>query len=181
MYRSVIFIMALVLTGFAVSASTFVRPPDLYNPPMDYPFRYEALYTENFWRCNTPEGGGVRVEGYAVSSTQSSVSFWEFEVRLIARDATGKILADQWSYGNPIDADNITPVAFALSVPTAGEGIRYDLYYRLLVHDGGGAARGGHPGHAVVRLVRSEGLYDSGTIHDVCSDQYLRKAVPPGS
>jgi hypothetical protein len=181
MYRSLIFIMALVLTGFAVSASTFVRPPDLYNPPMEYPFRYEALYTENFWRCTTPEGGGVRVEGYAVSSTRSSVSFWEFGVRLIARDAQGNIVADQWASGDGSIPSNIDPVPFAVAVPAAGEGIRYDLYYRLLVGDGGGTARGGHPGHGVVRLVLSEGLYDSGTIHDVCSDQYRRKAAPSAS
>jgi hypothetical protein len=179
MSRVLICVMALVLSGCAVSSSTIVRPSDLYDPP-EYPFYYDALWADLFWRCITPEGGGIRVEGYAISSMRSSMAVLGFEVQLLARDAKGNILVDRWSWGDPIDADNITPIAFALAVPAAAA---YDLRYRFQAPDNGNGDGGG-TGHRrqepPVVLVRG-GFEVFGTIEDVCSDQYRRKAGQFGS
>jgi hypothetical protein len=175
MYRYLI--LALALTGCALPPSTFTRPADLYNPP-EYPFYYDALYADLFWRCKTPEGGGVRVEGYAVSSTRSSMALLDFEVRLIAQDAKGNILADRWTYGDRVDADNVTPIPFAIAVPAAGEGVRHELYYRFQVPDGNGNGNGTAQHGRRVRLVSAAGQEIFGTIEDVCSDRYRRKDMP---
>ncbi|MEE9521932.1 MAG: hypothetical protein V3W05_03915 [candidate division NC10 bacterium] len=173
-------ILALALTGCAVSSGTFTRPTDLYNPPPEYPFYYDALYADLFWRCVTPEGGGVRVEGYGVSSTRTGTALYGFEVTLVARDAKGTILADPWIYGDPRDADNVTPTAFAISVPATGEGVGYDLRYRFQTPGGNGNGRASR-GRGV-RLVQDTGAQEIfGTIEDVCSDKYRRKVTPPGS
>ncbi len=175
-------ILALVLTGCAVPASTFTRPADLYHPG-EYPMTHDALYADLFWRCATPEGGGVRVDGYAVSSTRTGTALFGFEVRLVARDAKGNRLADRWVYGNPMDVDNITPTAFTLSVPATGEGVRYDLDYRFAVPEGNGDGQTRIDRGRRVRLAaQGAGAMEIfWTIEDVCGDRYRRKAPPPGS
>lgn len=175
MYRYVI--LALALTGCALPPSTFTRPADLYHPG-DYHLSYDALYANLFWRCVTPGGGGLRVEGYAVTSMRSSMAILDFEVRLSARDAKGDMLAERWTYGDRINASNIEPIPFAISLPKAGEGARYDLFYQFVVPDGAGQARGGHRGQRV-RLVGAGAGFDFfGTIHDVCGGQWRKKAAP---
>lgn len=175
-------ILALVLAGCAASASTFTRPRDLYNPSAEYPFYYDALYADLFWRCQTPEGGGVEVEGYAVTSMRSNLAMFRFEMQLLARDAKGNTVADDWSYGNPVDADNITPIAFTLTVPAAGDAVAHDLLYRFQVPDNGnGNGSGTSRGHHEPRVQLVGGLPVFGTIEDACSDRYRRKAIPPGS
>ena len=73
MVRTLILIMALALAGCAATPRTFTRPANLYDPA-GYPFYYDALWADFFWRCPTPpEEGGVQVEGYAVSSMRSNM------------------------------------------------------------------------------------------------------------
>ena len=176
MYRYLI--LALALTGCALPPSTFTRPADLYNPPAEYAYYYDALWADLFWRCTTPEGEGVRVEGYAVSSLRNNMAFFNFEVRLFALDAKGNILADRWTYGNTTGAVRLEPVSFAISVPAAGEEVRYDLYYRFESMDGGGQARGGHRRQQVRLVVFGAGMEVFGTIEDVCGERWRRKDMP---
>ncbi len=75
-------ILALVLAGCASPPSTFRQPVDIYNPPAEYAYYYDALYADLFWRCVTPEQGGLRVEGYAVTSLRNNMAILNFEVRL---------------------------------------------------------------------------------------------------
>ncbi|MEE9534425.1 MAG: hypothetical protein V3W06_08390 [Acidimicrobiia bacterium] len=183
MSRALMWFIALALTGCAVPSSTFTRPADLYNPPAEYPFYYDALWADLFWRCTTPEGGGVRVEGYAVSSTRSNTAVSNFEVQLLARDAEGNIVADRWTYGALLHASNVEPVPFAIAVPAAGGAVGYDLRYRFQAPDGGDMIGGAGPGHRrqEPRMVLADGLEIFGTIEDVCDAQYRRKSIPPQS
>lgn len=181
MLRPLALILIVALTGCAASPSTFTRPRDLYNP-QEYPFYYDALWADLFWRCATPEGGGVGVQGYAIASMRSNMGIFLFEVQLKVRDAKGRILVDRWSYGDPLDADNITPIAFALAVPKPAEAVGYDLFYRFKSPDGNG--NGGSTSQRRqeprVVLVRG-GLEVFGTVVDVCSERYRRKATPSAS
>ncbi|MFQ5934042.1 MAG: hypothetical protein ACE5KI_05310 [Dehalococcoidia bacterium] len=178
MYRYLI--VALVLAGCTMSPSNFIQPADLYHPT-EHPFTYDAFYADLFWRCTTPQGGGVRVEGYAVSSIRSNMALFDFQVRLIARDAKDNILADRWTYGDRLTASNIEPVPFAISLPVAGDGVRYDLYYTFEVPDGAGQARGGYRIHGVRLVVTGAGMEIFGTIEDVCGARWREKAVTPSS
>jgi hypothetical protein len=162
MYRYLI--LALALTGCASSPSTFTRPADVYNP-VEYPSYYDALSADLFWRCKTPDVGGGTIEGYAVSSTRENLPISNFEVALFARDAKGKTVAKRWTYGDRLSASQFQPVPFQISV-AAVEGVaRYDLYYAFQI-----------PGE---RRRWSERRF--GTIEDVCSDRWRRKAEPPAS
>jgi len=162
MYRYLI--VALVLTGCASSASTFTRPADVFNP-VDYTHRYDGLFAVLFWRCVGPEETGVNVEGYAVGSRRTGVGLNNFQVRLTARDSKGSALAVRSAWGARLNARQFEPVPFQISVPTGGEGGRYDIYYSF--REPGEGRRGGQ-----VRF---------GTIEDVCGDRWQRKATPPGS
>ncbi len=180
MTRALMCIIVLALTGCAVPSSTFRQPADLYNPPAEYPLYYDALWADLFWRCITPEGGGVRVEGYAVSSTRSGMGVSFFEVRLLARDAKGNIVADRWAYGDRLEASNVEPVSFAIAVPAAGDAGGYNLRYRFQVHEGGDGSPAAGPGHRrqEPRMVLVDGLEIFGTIENVCDAQYRRKDIP---
>ena len=162
MYRYLI--VALVLTGCASSASTFTRPADVFNP-VDYTHRYDGLFAVLFWRCVGPEETGVNVEGYAVASTRTGVGLNNFQVRLTARDSKGSALAVRSAWGARLNARQFEPVPFQISVPEAGEGIRYEIYYSFRVRE---------PGER-----RDQVRF--GTIEDVCGDRWQRKATPPGS
>ncbi len=120
-----------------VPPSTFTRPSDVYKPPAEYAKYYDALYADFFWRCVTPEDR-TTVGGYAVSSLRNAVGLVNFEVRLTARAAKGEKLAEGWTYGDRLNAAQSEPVPFAVSVPAAGEGVRYDLYYQFVVPGEGG-------------------------------------------
>jgi hypothetical protein len=176
MYRYVI--CALVLGGCALPLSTFRQPADVYNPPAEYAYYYDALYADFFWRCVTPERGGVRVEGYAVSSLRNNMAFFNFEVHLFALGAKGGVLAERWTYGDTIGAVRLVPVSFAIAVPTAGAEVRYELYYRFESTDGSGAALRGHGGQPVQLVVFGAGVEYFGTIEDVCGDRWRRKDMP---
>ncbi len=161
-------ILALVIAGCASPPSTFTRPADVYKPPAQYAYAYDALYAELFWHCVTPEDRTVRVGGYAVSSLRNAVGLVNFEVRLTARGAKGEKLAEGWTYGDRLNAAQSEPVPFAVSVPAAGEGVRYDLYYQFVVP--GESGRGGH-----------SGMNYFGTIEDACNTRWQRRVVPPGA
>jgi hypothetical protein len=128
MYRYLI--LALAVATWTWCPSAFAQASDVYNPA-NYPFHYDALYAELFWRCKTPDAGGVRVEGYAMSSRGDAIS--KFEVRLIARDAKGKKLADRSAYGKLLHATQYKPVPFEISVPAGGEKVRHELSYSFEV------------------------------------------------
>ncbi len=160
-------ILAVVIAGCASPPSTFSRPADVFNPSAEYAYAYDALYAELFWRCVTPEDR-TTVGGYAVSSMRNMVGLVNFEVRLTARAAKGEKLAEGWTYGARLNAFQSEPVPFAVSVPAAGAGVRYDLYYQFVVP--GESGRGGH-----------SGMDYFGTIEDACGPRYRRKQVPPGS
>ncbi len=160
-------ILALVIAGCASPPSTFRRPVDIYNPPAEYANYYDALYADFFWRCVTPEDR-TSVRGYAVSSLRNMMGLVNFEVRLTARAAKGEKLAEGWTYGDQLNAAQSEPVPFAVSVPAAGAGVRYDLYYQFVAP--GESGRGGH-----------SGMNYFGTIEDACGPRYRRKQVPPGS
>lgn len=162
MYRYLI--VALVLTGCASSGSTFTRPADVFNP-VDYTHRYDGLFAVLFWRCVGPEETGVNVEGYAVGSMRTGVGLNNFQVRLTARDSKGSALAVRSAWGARLNARQFEPVPFQISVPAAGEGGRYDIYYSFRVRE---------PGER-----RDQVRF--GTIEDVCGDRWQRKATPPGS
>lgn len=162
MYRYLI--LALALTGCASVASPFTRPADDFNP-VDYTHSYNALFAELFWRCMGPGETGVNVEGYAVASMRNSVGLDNFEVRLRALDSKGKILGDRSTYGDRLSASQFEPVPFQISVPAAGEGVRYSLYYSFRVPEPG--ARMAQPYF--------------GTIEDLCSGRWRRRAIPPTS
>jgi len=180
MYRFLI--LALVLAGCASPPSTFRQPVDIYNPPPEYAYYYDALYADFFWRCVTPEQGGVRVEGYAVTSLRNNMAILNFEVRLFARAAKGEVLAERWTYGDRLNPSNLEPVPFAIAVPAAGDVSRYDLYYFFVVADGNGGGSVQAPPHVErVRIKLAAGLDYFGTIEDVCSVRWQRKVLPPGA
>lgn len=154
MYRYPILALALTL-----SACSSV-PAKLYNP-VDYPFSENVQYADLYWRCQTPEGGGARVEGYAMNRMHSDLPVDNLEVRLIARDTKGKTVSQHQSRGNVLDPSTRTAVHFKVSTTTAGEGIHYDLYYHFKV-----------PGE--VSLVDH-----AGTIPDVCGGQASEKRSKP--
>jgi len=168
MYRSVI--LVLILAGCALSPSPFTQPADIYHP-LEYPFYFDALQADLFWRCTTPEGGGVRIEGYALSSLRTSTPIYNFQVRLIARDAQGGILADRWTYGDLISASRYEPIPFAISVPATGEGVHYDLFYWFQYPSGNGGRGSERP---EIVLARATLLPVSWTIEDVCDDRWRK-------
>lgn len=180
MYRLLYFILALALAGCA-SSSTFTRPADLYHP-VGFPSSYDALFADLFWRCVTPKDGGVKVEGYAVTSMRSNMGIIDFQVRLIALDGKGNILADRWKYGDLLNASNIEPVPFTVALPATGDVAGYDLYYSFKTPDGNGNGGGQamRPRQGTrVRLVAGFDYF--GTIKDVCGAKYRRKEAPPES
>jgi hypothetical protein len=175
-------ILALVLAGCASPPSTFRQPVDIYNPPAEYAYSYDALYAELFWRCVTPEQGGLRVEGYAVTSLRNNMAILNFQVRLFARAAKGEVLAEGWSYGDRLNPSNLEPVPFAIAVPAADDVSRYDLYYFFVVPDGNGGGSVQAPSRVQrVRITLAAGLTWFGTIEDVCSVRWQRKVLPPGA
>lgn len=161
MIRCLILGLAVALTACGTS-STFQRPANVTNP-VAYNYYYDALYADVFYRCTTPEAGGLGVDGYAISSASSGNAIENFQVRLFAKDAKGTTVADRWTYGDRLVADLQTPVPFRISVPAAGEGIRYDLYYNFDVRE---------------ERMRNPHF---GTIEDVCGGRHRRKEVPPAS
>lgn len=170
MYRHLI--LVLILAGCAPSA--FTPPADIYHP-VEYPFYFDAVQADLFWRCTTPEGGGVRIEGYALSSLRSSMPIYDFQVRLFARDAQGKILADRWTYGDLSSAKRYEPIPFAISVPATGEAVHYDLFYWFQTPGGGnGGGRGAQRDPGIV-LARTGLQPVSWTIQDVCDDRWRQK------
>ncbi len=128
MYRSVI--LALIITGWMMPSRAFSQGSDLYDPA-NYPFYYNALYADLFWRCKTTDVRGVGLEGYAVSSRGEPIA--KFQVRLIARDPKGKQLSDRAAYGKSQSAHLSAPIPFAIAVPTGGETVRHDLLYSFEV------------------------------------------------
>ena len=169
MYRCLI--LVLILAGCAPSA--FTPPADIYHP-VEYPFYFDAVQADLFWRCTTPEGGGVRIEGYALSSLRTSTPIYNFQVRLIASDAQGGILADRWTYGDLISASRYEPIPFAISVPATGEGVHYDLFYWFQYLSGNGGGRGAERGPGIV-LAQAGLLPVSWTIQDVCDDRWRQR------
>jgi len=170
MYRCLI--LVLILAGCA--PSPFTPPADIYHPA-EYPFYFDAVQADLFWRCTTPEGGGVRIEGYALSNLRSSTPIYDFQVRLFARDAQGKILADRWTYGDLSSAKRYEPIPFAISVPATGEGVHHDLFYWFQYPGGGnGGGRGAPRGPGIV-LAQAGLLPVSWTIQDVCDDRWRQK------
>ena len=170
MYRCVI--LVLVLAGCATQESpfTFTQPADLYRPA-EYPYYFDAVQADLYWRCTTPEGGGVRVEGYALSDLRSNLPIYDFQVRLFARDAKGEILADRWTYGDLISASRYEPIPFAISVPATGEGVHYDLFYWFQYPSGNGGRGSERP---EIVLARATLLPVSWTIEDVCDDRWRK-------
>lgn len=163
MYRYWMLILTLVLNGCASAQGTVSRPADVYNPA-NYPFYYDALSADLFWRCKTPDVGGVSVEGYAVASTRENLPIGNFQVTLRARDAKGKELVNRWTWGDRLNPTEFQPVPFTISVPAAEGVSRYDLYYAFDV-----------PGE---RRRSSERRF--GTVEDVCGERWRRKAETPG-
>lgn len=149
-------ILALILTTWSVTPSTFAHAADVYDPA-NYPFYYDALYADLFWRCKTPDVGGVGIEGYAMASRGASVS--NFEVRLIARDAQGKKLADRSAYGESIHTYQFKPVPFQIAVPAGGEKIRHDLLYSF-----------------EVPTETRDNAHQFGSIENACGEKWRRQA-----
>jgi hypothetical protein len=180
MYRCAI--LVLVLAGCATQQSpfqqspfTFTQPADIYRPA-EYPYYFDAVQADLFWRCATPEGGGVRVEGYALSDLRSNLPIYDFQVQLFARDAKGEILADRWTRGDRTIAARYEPIPFAISVPATGEGVHYDLFYWFQYPGGGGGdgGRGALRGPGIVHAQASL-LPVSWTIQDVCDDKWRQR------
>jgi hypothetical protein len=119
MHRFLIF--ALVLAGCASPPSTFTRPIDLYNPPAEYTYYYDALYADLFWRCVTPERGGVNIEGYAVTSLRSNMAIFNFEVRLTARDAKGNPLRLPYRRQTVYPGTTSITISCRMATETAGQ------------------------------------------------------------
>ncbi len=182
MYRYLILALALGVTACGPK-STFRQPVDIYNPPPEYAYYYDALYADFFWRCVTPEQGGLRVEGYAVTSLRNNIAILDFEVRLFALDAKGNILGDRWTYGDRLSPSNLDPVPFAITVPAADDVSRYDLYYYFVSggNGGNGGAAQAPPRVQRVRIKLAAGLTWFGTIEDVCGVRWQRKVLPPGA
>ncbi len=176
-------IVALVLAGCASPASTFRQPADVYNPPADYAYYYDALYADLFWRCVDGERGGVHVDGYAVTSLRSNMAILNFQVRLFARDAKGEKLGEGWTYGDRLSPSNLDPVPFTIAVPAAEEVARYDIYYNFEVPDGNGNGTTSQitPRVRKARIKLAAGLTYFGTIEDVCGARWQRKVTPPES
>ncbi len=172
MYRHLI--LVLILAGCALPPSSFTQPADIYHP-VEYPLYFDAVQADLFWRCTTPEGGGVRIEGYALSSLRSNTPIYDFQVRLFARDAQGRILADRWTYGDRAMASRYEPIPFAISVPATGEGVHHELFYWFQYPGGGGnGGRGAQRGPGIVPA--QAGLLPvSWTIQDVCDDRWRQK------
>ncbi len=160
MYRYLI--VALALAGCASPPSTFRQPVDIYNPPAEYAYYYDALYADFFWRCVTPEDR-TTVRGYAVSSLRNAVGLVNFEVRLTARAAKGEKLTEGWTYGDRLNAADSEPVPFKISVPGAGEVVRYGIYYAFEVP------------------IEGSSEHQFGTIEDVCGGRWRRKEKPSAS
>jgi hypothetical protein len=99
---------------------------------------------------------------------------YDFQVRLFARDAQGKILADRWTYGDRAMAARNEPIPFAISIPATGEGVHYDLFYWFQYPSGNGGGRGAQRGPGIVQ-VRAGLLPVSWTIEDVCDDRWRQK------
>ena len=77
---------------------------------------------------------------------------------------------------SPVSAVRLVPVSFAISVPAAGEEVRYELYYRFETTDG--RARGGHRRQQVRLVVFGAGMEVFGTIEDVCGERWRREDMP---
>jgi hypothetical protein len=149
-------ILALVLIGWALPSSTFGQASGVYSPA-NYPFYYNALYADLFWRCKTPDVEGLGIEGYGVSSRGEAIG--ELEVRLIARDAKGKKLADRSAYGKSLHTTQFKPVPFKIAVPAGGETVRYDLNYSFEVPSEERSSR-----------------YQFGAVEDACGARWRRQA-----
>ena len=163
MYRSLIFSLALFLTACGPK-STFKRPADIYNPnPTAYPFHYGSPYVDIYWRCTTPEAGGLSVGGYTATSDNQNLPPQNFSVILKAFNAKGEKLTQRFVYGDSLNPDQFDPVPFEVSLPAVAGAAKYDLYYDFFVRDG------------------RDKLQQFGTVNDVCGGRYRRKEVPPGS
>ncbi|MFQ5947028.1 MAG: hypothetical protein ACE5NC_12415 [Anaerolineae bacterium] len=157
MWRYVILIMALVAAGCA-SGGDFKRPANLYNPSLErFPFHYGTPYIDMFWRCTTPEAGGVGVDGYTATSTNQDEPPQNFGLTLQAFNADGQKLTERFAWGWDLIPDQFDPVPFQVAVPAAAGAVRYDFYYSFYVKDG------------------LSKLSQFGTVKDVCGQRWRRK------
>jgi hypothetical protein len=175
MYRCLILVLALA--GCAMqqsqSPSWFKQPADLYHPA-EYPLYFDAVQADLFWRCMTPEEGGVRIEGYVMSSLRTSLPIYDFQVQLYARDAKGKIVADRWTQGDLAMASPNEQIPFAVSLPATGEGLHYDLYYWFQYPGAGGGGGRVQVGPRIA-LAQAGLLPVSWTIQDVCDEKWRQR------
>jgi hypothetical protein len=158
MWRYVILILALVVTGCA-TGEDFKRPADLYNPSMArFPFHYGTPYVDLFWHCGTSQAGGTSVDGYTATSTNQDEPPQNFSVILKAFNADGQKVTERYTWGDDLLPSQFDPVPFEVAVPAVAGVARYDLYYSFYVLDG------------------RDKLSQFGTVKDVCSDKWRRKA-----
>jgi hypothetical protein len=165
MYRYLIIALALALALTACGPkSTFKQPANLLSPsPAEYPFHYGSPYIDMFWHCMSPEGGGISIAGYVMTSTNQNLPPQNFSVILKAFNAKGQKLTERFTYGDNLSPGQFQPVPLGVSLPAVSGVARYDLYYSFVVVDG------------------REKLQQFGTVNDVCGGRYRRKEVPPGS
>ena len=164
MYRTLIAALTLALTACGAK-STFQRPGDIFNPSATaYPFHYGSPYIDMFYRCTTPAGGGISIDGYTVTSPNQNLPPQNFQVTLSAWDAEGHKLTQHFTYGDDLAPDQFDPVPFEISLPAVAGAVEYDLYYDFYVADRG-----------------SGKLEEFGTVKNVCGGEYRRKAEPAGS
>ena len=155
-------VLTLVLTACG-SPTTHTRP-GIYGPiPAPYPSHYSSPYIDMFWRCETPAGGGVRIDGYVATSLNQDLPPQSFQVTLSARDAKGKKLTEGFAYADNLSPDQFTPVPFEISLPGVTGAVAYELYYSFHVID------------------ERKQLQQFGTVKDVCGARWLRGSPPPGS
>ena len=162
MSRFLILALALALT--ACAKSTFQRPGDLFNPSAEaYPFHYGSPYIDMFYRCTTPEVGGVSINGYTATSMNQNLPPQNFSVILKAFNAKGQKLTERFAYGDDLAPDQFDPVPFEVSLQAVEGVARYDLYYSFVVRD---------------ERMKTQQF---GTVQDVCGNRWRRKEMPPAS
>ena len=104
-------------------------------PPPDYAHRVATSHVVLYYNCVTPSPGGVRLDGVAFNPWSSQpVGALQFE--LVGVDTRGRPVSEAKTEARDFQLATNQSTPFQLDLKTAGNEVRFDLYYSYQFDEG---------------------------------------------
>lgn len=138
-------------------------------PPPGYAHRVASSHMELYWNCTRPEPGVLELDGVAVNPWSSQeVRFLEFD--LVGVDNYDRTVSDAKGEARDFLLRTNQSTPFNLTLRTAGNEVRFDLFYQYRFQENGGRFIAGAPA-TVPRLLAQTQRFMA---RDVCSETQHR-------